>query len=72
MQREEVKYMRMIWGMLGGKNIPFITIHDAVLVPSSKADLAEKLITDKLKIWFKGKAKLRRTDLRMHQDSMAA
>lgn len=72
MQREEVKYMQMIWGLLGRKNIPFVTIHDAVLVPASKADLAEKLITEKFLIWFNGTAKLRKTDLRILQNALAA
>jgi hypothetical protein len=73
LQKEEVKYMRMIWAMLGRKNISFVTIHDAVLVPTSKADLAQRLIIEKLEMWFKGKARLRRTDLNMiRSDKFAA
>lgn len=72
MQREEVKYMRMIWGMLGRKNIPFVTIHDAVLVPTSKAGLAEKYITEKFLVWFRGKASIRRRNLTLKNICVAA
>lgn len=63
LQNREVKYMQMIWSKLGRENIPFVTIHDAVLVPTRYADIAESLITRYLDMWFKGKAKVRRTDL---------
>ena len=63
-QREEVRWMSKLWSILGKKVIPFVTIHDAILIPASKADLAEKLINERLLMWFKGKAELKRTDLR--------
>lgn len=62
-QRAEVKFMRMIWGALGRNKIPFVTIHDAVLVPESYADRAEQLFKHYLEIRFRGKAILKRTNL---------
>lgn len=44
MQVKEVSVMRHIWASLYRKQIPFATIHDAVLVPESKLNAAYELM----------------------------
>ncbi len=64
MQKKEVELMMHVWGELGKKQIPFATIHDAVLVPEDRLDEAEKLmyeVMDKHLKAAKGRIRIKRT-----------
>lgn len=64
MQRLEVEKMMHVWSALGKKQIPFATIHDAVLVPEDRLDEAEELMYEVLNKHLKaanGRIRIRKT-----------
>ncbi|WP_372796601.1 hypothetical protein, partial [Pontiella sp.] len=48
----EVQLMERIWKKLSDKKIPYLTIHDAVLVPESRKTNAVKIMEREAKIFF--------------------
>ncbi len=48
----EVQLMERIWKKLSDKKIPYLTIHDAVLVPESKMTDAIKIMEREAKTFF--------------------
>lgn len=53
LSRTEVQLMRQIWAKLATKNIPFLTVHDEVIVHAARLQEAEKIFHEVLRPVFK-------------------